>query len=243
MTRAVKPEAGISKRLPLPIEGAQHDVARARHLAADVRDAEAAFPVLDRVRPGDRDLRIDHRHQRHALLVVVLVAVGARREAGHEQADALVHLRRGQADALVLGHRLEHVVDQLLDARRLDLADVDRPRPRTQHRVAHVRNLQNRHRRIIVVQVMSDAVYRYCPTCGGPLEARTLKTGDRERMACAACGFVLYLDPKVAVGTIIRAADERLVLVRRAIEPGYGLWVFPGGYVDRGEQILDAARA
>ena len=88
---------------------------------------------------------------------------------------------------------------------------------------------------------MSDAVYRYCPTCGGPLEARTLKTGDRERMACAACGFVLYLDPKVAVGTIIRAPDERLVLVRRAIEPGYGLWVFPGGYVDRGEQILDAA--
>ena len=77
--------------------------------------------------------------------------VGARREAGDEQADALVHLRRGEADALILGHRLEHVVDQLLDARRLDLADVDRPRTGTQHRVAHVRNLQNRHRRIIVV--------------------------------------------------------------------------------------------
>ena len=88
---------------------------------------------------------------------------------------------------------------------------------------------------------MSDAPYRFCPACGGPLEARTLKAGDRERMTCAGCGFVLYLDPKVAVGTIIRAADERLVLVRRAIEPGYGLWVFPGGYVDRGEQILDAA--
>jgi 8-oxo-dGTP diphosphatase len=88
---------------------------------------------------------------------------------------------------------------------------------------------------------MSDAVYRYCPACGGPLESRTLKAGDPARMACAACGFVLYLDPKVAVGTIIRAADERLVLVRRAIEPGYGLWVFPGGYVDRGEQIQDAA--
>ena len=43
------------------------------------------------------------------------------------------------------------------------------------------------------------------------------------------------------MGTIIRAADDRLVLVRRAIEPGYGLWVFPGGYVDRGEPIRDAA--
>ena len=88
---------------------------------------------------------------------------------------------------------------------------------------------------------MSEALYRFCPTCGSALEARTLKAGDRERMACPACGFVLYLDPKVAVGTIIRAEDERLVLVRRAIEPGYGLWVFPGGYVDRGEQVLDAA--
>ena len=50
-----------------------------------------------------------------------------------------------------------------------------------------------------------------------------------------------YLDPKVAVGTIISTGDGRLVLVRRAIEPGYGLWVFPGGYVDRGEQIIEAA--
>ena len=90
---------------------------------------------------------------------------------------------------------------------------------------------------------MSDVAYRYCPTCAGLLQPRALKSGEPERMTCAACGFVLYLDPKVAVGTIIRAADDhrRLVLVRRAIEPGYGLWVFPGGYVDRGEQILDAA--
>src|SRR3712207_9407696 len=88
---------------------------------------------------------------------------------------------------------------------------------------------------------MSDRPYRFCPCCGGRLASRLLKTGDRERMACATCGFVLYLDPKVAVGTIISVADGRLVLVRRAIEPGYGLWVFPGGYVDRGEPILEAA--
>ena len=56
-----------------------------------------------------------------------------------------------------------------------------------------------------------------------------------------ACGFVFYLDPKVAVGTIIETPDSRLVLVRRAIEPGYGLWVFPGGYVDRGEALTAAA--
>jgi len=73
------------------------------------------------------------------------------------------------------------------------------------------------------------------------LDLRLLKSTEPPRLVCAACGFVFYLDPKVAVGTIIRSESGRLVLVRRAIEPGYGKWVFPGGYVDRGESILDAA--
>jgi len=83
--------------------------------------------------------------------------------------------------------------------------------------------------------------YRFCPACGERLETRRLKPSDPERPVCPSCGFVVYLDPKVAVGTIIRTDDDRLVLVRRAIEPGYGLWVFPGGYVDRGEEITAAA--
>jgi 8-oxo-dGTP diphosphatase len=86
-----------------------------------------------------------------------------------------------------------------------------------------------------------DVVYRFCPTCAGDLESRLLKPGDPERLVCARCGQVLYLDPKVAVGTIIHVGDGRIVLVRRAIEPGYGLWVFPGGYVDRGESVTGAA--
>jgi ADP-ribose pyrophosphatase YjhB (NUDIX family) len=43
------------------------------------------------------------------------------------------------------------------------------------------------------------------------------------------------------VGTIVRMPDGRIVLARRAIEPGHGLWVFPGGYVDRGEDVRTAA--
>ena len=88
---------------------------------------------------------------------------------------------------------------------------------------------------------MVDIDYRFCPTCAGSLERRLLKAGDPERLVCTRCGQVLYLDPKVAVGTIIRTDDQRLVLVKRAIEPGYGLWVFPGGYVDRGEDVQAAA--
>jgi len=83
--------------------------------------------------------------------------------------------------------------------------------------------------------------YRFCPRCGGSLERRLLKSTEPERPVCTACGFVFYLDPKIAVGTIIATAEHRLVLVRRAIEPGYGKWVFPGGYVDRGEPLTVAA--
>ena len=83
--------------------------------------------------------------------------------------------------------------------------------------------------------------YRFCPPCGGQLEERVIKAGDPPRKVCVRCGFVFYIDPKVAVGTICRL-DGRVVLVQRAIEPGYGKWVYPGGYVDSGETVEAAAR-
>ncbi len=89
-----------------------------------------------------------------------------------------------------------------------------------------------------------SAVFRFCPVCGSALELRELRAGDPKRLVCTNgdCGFVFYLDPKVAVGTIIRSVDgRRIILLKRAIEPGYGKWVFPGGYVDRGEEIRTAA--
>lgn len=85
--------------------------------------------------------------------------------------------------------------------------------------------------------------YTFCPVCGSALEPRVLKISEPKRLVCTngSCRFVFYLDPKIAVGTIIRTSDNRIVLVKRAIEPGYGLWVFPGGYVDRGEEVSLAA--
>ena len=90
---------------------------------------------------------------------------------------------------------------------------------------------------------MSDPTFRFCPVCGSPFEPRVLRVGEPSRLVCtgATCGFVFYLDPKLAVGTIITDDEGRVVLVRRAIEPGYGKWVFPGGYVDRGEEVRLAA--
>lgn len=84
-------------------------------------------------------------------------------------------------------------------------------------------------------------MFRFCPVCAAPFESRLLKAGEPERLVCTGCGFIFYLDPKLAVGTIIRDERGRIVLVRRAIEPGYGKWVFPGGYVDRGEEVIAAA--
>jgi ADP-ribose pyrophosphatase YjhB (NUDIX family) len=83
--------------------------------------------------------------------------------------------------------------------------------------------------------------YSYCPLCGGDLELRTLKTTEPGRLVCVQCGFIFYLDPKVAVGTIIQDDSNNIVLVKRAIEPGFGKWVIPGGYVDRGEEVKVAA--
>ena len=85
-----------------------------------------------------------------------------------------------------------------------------------------------------------NEVFRFCPRCGGGLESRSLKDGEPPRLVCAACGFVFYLDPKVAACTIFMH-DGGIVLLRRAIEPQIGKWVFPGGFVDRGEPVTDAA--
>lgn len=82
--------------------------------------------------------------------------------------------------------------------------------------------------------------YRFCPRCAGSLEPRLLKPGEPERLVCGACGFIFYLDPKLAAGTI-SMLDGGLVLLRRGIEPQLGKWVFPGGFVDRGESVSEAA--
>jgi ADP-ribose pyrophosphatase YjhB (NUDIX family) len=87
---------------------------------------------------------------------------------------------------------------------------------------------------------MDDAgLYRFCPLCGGRLEKRLIKPQEPPRLVCTACDFIFYLDPKLSVIAVI-PMDGGVVMVRRAIEPGYGLWVVPGGFVDMGEVVEDA---
>ncbi len=82
--------------------------------------------------------------------------------------------------------------------------------------------------------------FRFCPKCSAGLALRRLKDHEPERMVCKKCEFVLFRDPKLAAGTLFQQASK-FVLLRRAIEPGYGKWVFPGGFVDWGETVKHAA--
>jgi 8-oxo-dGTP diphosphatase len=63
---------------------------------------------------------------------------------------------------------------------------------------------------------------------------------DRERPTCPSCGFIHYLDPKVAVAVVL-GDESGVILGKRRIDPGSGLWSFPAGYVNRGEVVEDAA--
>jgi len=64
---------------------------------------------------------------------------------------------------------------------------------------------------------------------------RGIPEGDnRERMICAECGYVLYDNPKIVVGSVTRW-EERILLVRRSIEPQYGYWTLPAGFLELNE--------
>lgn len=89
------------------------------------------------------------------------------------------------------------------------------------------------------MHLLGAETYKYCPQCGGELEERLLKPGEPPRLVCQDCGFVFYIDPKLAVIGLV-PLNGGLVLVRRSIDPGYGLWVVPGGFVDVGETLEQA---
>jgi 8-oxo-dGTP diphosphatase len=78
----------------------------------------------------------------------------------------------------------------------------------------------------------------FCTYCAASLEPRPYE--GRMRPTCTGCGQIAWQDPKVAACTI-PTDGSRVLLIRRGIEPSRGLWSFPGGYLDRGETVEDAA--
>jgi 8-oxo-dGTP diphosphatase len=87
---------------------------------------------------------------------------------------------------------------------------------------------------------MNPPEYKFCPRCAGRFDEKVIKDGEPERLVCPECGFVFYLGPKLVAGALFEM-DGGIVLTQRAIEPGYGLWTYPGGFVERGERAEAAA--
>ncbi len=87
---------------------------------------------------------------------------------------------------------------------------------------------------------MFDLTPQYCSLCATALQLR--QEHGRQRPACPNCHFIHFADPKLAVGVLVSDETGRLLYTKRAHQPALGRWAFPGGFVDRGEEVWAAAR-
>jgi ADP-ribose pyrophosphatase YjhB (NUDIX family) len=82
---------------------------------------------------------------------------------------------------------------------------------------------------------------RFCQQCGAAKIEFTVPHGDdRERHVCGECGHIHYLNPKVVVGTL-PVWEDKILLCKRAIEPRYGKWTLPAGFMEEGETLEEGA--
>ncbi len=92
----------------------------------------------------------------------------------------------------------------------------------------------------MTVPVEPTVSMKFCSSCGATV-ARKIPEGDnRERSVCNACGIVHYQNPKIVVGCVPER-DGRILLCKRAIEPRYGFWTAPAGFMELGEDIAEGA--
>jgi ADP-ribose pyrophosphatase YjhB (NUDIX family) len=80
------------------------------------------------------------------------------------------------------------------------------------------------------------AEWSFCPRCGADVEP------EDGKVECQRCGFLAYASSKPTATALVVDDEGRILLARRAHEPDGGLWDLPGGFVDEGEEPLDALR-
>ncbi len=81
---------------------------------------------------------------------------------------------------------------------------------------------------------------KYCSACGAAVEFRIPADDNRARHICTACNMIHYQNPRMVIGSIPQWEDK-VLLCRRAIEPQYGKWTLPGGFMENGESTAQAA--
>jgi ADP-ribose pyrophosphatase YjhB (NUDIX family) len=82
---------------------------------------------------------------------------------------------------------------------------------------------------------------RNCYRCGGTLVYGPVAGEDRSRHRCSACGEITYVNPRLVVTALPVTEADELVLIRRAIPPGYGSWAQPGGFLEADETVIQGA--
>ena len=80
----------------------------------------------------------------------------------------------------------------------------------------------------------------FCSECGSAVALRVPEGDHLPRHVCPGCGTIHYQNPKMVVGCIPEWEDK-VLLCRRAIEPKYGLWTLPAGFMENDETTADAA--
>ena len=81
---------------------------------------------------------------------------------------------------------------------------------------------------------------KYCSSCGKKVSRRVPDNDNHERWICDSCGTVHYQNPKLVVGCIPEK-DGKILLCKRAIEPRYGYWTVPAGFMELGESLAQGA--
>jgi len=85
------------------------------------------------------------------------------------------------------------------------------------------------------------ASLNHCTNCGGPLTLGPIPGEERPRLACAACGHISYVNPRLVTTAIPITDRGEVVLLRRGLEPGRGLWAQPGGFLEVDETPSEGA--
>jgi ADP-ribose pyrophosphatase YjhB (NUDIX family) len=81
---------------------------------------------------------------------------------------------------------------------------------------------------------------KFCNSCGSGVIHRIPEGDSLARAVCDACGNIQYQNPKIVVGCL-PVHDDRILICRRAIEPRYGLWTLPAGFMENEESASQGA--
>jgi len=81
---------------------------------------------------------------------------------------------------------------------------------------------------------------KYCSSCAHEVARKIPEGEDRERDVCPSCGEIFYVNPKIIVGCIPTVGDQ-VLLCKRAIEPRYGKWTLPAGFMENRETTAEGA--